>query len=173
MTMNWKCREFKIMKFDNIEDYQNNKVSSIETHHGNIITDNGLVAMWLLAMGKGGSATTVGSTQMTVYPFTTTDSKIAIGSGSTAAVGSDTQLANKLDEIEITSIDILSDPSSNKCTIKFQAEAGTGIATGNWNEWGIYDKTDGTLFNRKVESMGTKTATSLWRIEVAIDLIRS
>lgn len=173
MTMNWKCREFKITKFDNIEDYQNNNASSIETHHGNIITDKGLIAMWLLAMGKGGVKTPVGSTQMTVYPFTTTDSKIAIGDGSTAATGSDTQLANKFGEIPVTEINIESDPSSNKCTIKFQAEAETGVATGNWNEWGIYDKTDGTLFNRKVESMGTKTATSIWRIEVAIDLIRS
>lgn len=171
MTMNWKCKEFKITKFDNISDYQNNKVSSIEIHHGNIITDKGLIAMWLLALGKGGVETTVGSTQMTVYPFTTTDSKIAIGDGSTAATGSDTQLANKLGEIPVTSIDI--SPSSGKCTIKFQAEAGTGIAIGNWNEWGIYDKTNGTLFNRKVESMGTKSDTSLWRIEIAIDLIVS
>lgn len=185
--MNWKCKEFKITKYDNENDYRNGKISSIETHHGNAITNNGLFAMWVFA-------TTSNDTERenfkidnkVVHPFKafetsgTTGSIIAVGNGSTQVTGNETSLAQELASLKVTAITRTQiGDVSGSAAITFAAEAGAGVAAGNWNEWGIYDYYDttsnekGILFNRKVESMGTKSDTSVWLVEVTIELVRS
>ena len=196
--MNWKCKEFKIKKYDNEEDYRNGKISSIESHHGNAITDNGLAAMWILATTSSdaereNNKLKINNEDVTVHPFKafekevgTTGSVIAIGSGTATVSGKETSLNAevallKVDEItrSVPSPD-QSETSSGIASIKFKATATQDVAAGAWNEWGIYDYYDSTnssqkgiLFNRKVESMGTKASTSIWVVEVTIELVRS
>lgn len=180
MKMNWNCREFKITKYDSIKDYEENHISSVEIHHGNMITNNGLLAMWALAMGYNGTKFIIQENpevSITPHAFTaytndsTPCSKIAIGNNSTSEDGTSTTISNPLGLLNVTSIS--ASQSDNRSTITFTAEAGVDTAVGEWNEWGIYDIENGILFNRKVESMGNKRATSIWKVEIKIDLIRS
>lgn len=49
--------------------------------------------------------------------------------------------------------------------LTFRALFGTGDANWQWNEWGIFNAaTDGTMFNRKVEDLGSKTSAQSWLI---------
>lgn len=177
--MNWKCKEFKITKYENEADYRNNKISSVESHHGNLITDHGLFAMWVLATGTSDTIeATMGSNYplgsgVKVKPFTT-QSVIAIGKGNVAATNSDTNLLSTIGTLPVTSIDIIApSTTSPNASMKLKAEAGVDDANDEWNEWGIFDVNNGIMFNHKVESMGSKVQGSIWTVEVVIDLIRS
>lgn len=173
--MNWKCKEFKITKYNNREDYLNNKISSIETHHGNAVTNNGLLAMWTLATDGVPQTISTTSGEKTVKKFKAdasgNGSVIAIGTNNppVAVTGADEKLAMQLgNSIAVDNITITG--GTGIASIKFHAESGSGENVGDWNEWGIYDVKDGILFNRKIEAMGTKSTTSVWVVEVTIEL---
>lgn len=174
--MNWKCREFKITKYDSQEDYLNGKISSVESHHGNAITNNGLAAMWILATASSDTNKIDGKTVQPFKPAPSTPttstpySVIAIGKGTTQVTGNETALASQLAVLNVTTI--THSQSAGQASITFEGKADTNVATGEWNEWGIYDVENGILFNRKVESMGTKKDNSVWTVEVTIDLVR-
>lgn len=51
-----------------------------------------------------------------------------------------------------------------------------GLAEGNfaWNEWGIFNAVaGGTMLNRKVESLGTKTSAQSWMLTVTLTMVTS
>lgn len=53
--------------------------------------------------------------------------------------------------------------------ITYQATFSTAEANFAWNEWGVFNASAaGTMLNRKVESLGTKTSASSWQLNVAI-----
>jgi hypothetical protein len=60
-------------------------------------------------------------------------------------------------------------PSIAGAVITYQATFATGDANWAWNEWGVFNAASaGTMFQRKVESLGTKTSAQTWQFNVAI-----
>jgi len=56
--------------------------------------------------------------------------------------------------------------------ITFQSTFGTSEANFTWNEWGTFNAAAaGTMLNRKVESLGTKTAAQSWQLNVTITVV--
>ena len=56
-------------------------------------------------------------------------------------------------------------------TLVFQATFGTSDANYAWNEWAVFNAaTSGVMLNRKVESLGTKSATQIWVLTVTLTL---
>ena len=51
----------------------------------------------------------------------------------------------------------------------FRSTFATGDANFAWQEWGVFNASSGgTMMNRKVESLGTKTSAQSWQVTVTI-----
>lgn len=62
-------------------------------------------------------------------------------------------------------------PSRNSGTITFRSTFGTSDANWAWAEWGIFDAPSaGTMYGRKVESLGTKTIAQTWQLTTTITM---
>lgn len=60
----------------------------------------------------------------------------------------------------------------------YKASFGTGVANFAWQEWGVFSAvgsgdppTGGTMLNRRVESLGTKTSAQTWEITATLDFV--
>jgi hypothetical protein len=102
-----------------------------------------------------------------VTPFDATNAFICVGDSSTAFSASQTDLqatTNKMRKALDNGF-----PSRTNNQITFQATFGTSEANFAWNEWGVANNaTAGTLLNRKVESLGTKTNSQVWQFTATI-----
>jgi hypothetical protein len=99
--------------------------------------------------------------------FTNANAHLGVGDSSTPYAAAQTDLqapTNKLRKaMEATYPQI----SSNVLT--FRSLFGTGDANFAWNEWGVFNASAaGTMLNRKVESLGTKTAAQSWQLTADI-----
>jgi hypothetical protein len=53
--------------------------------------------------------------------------------------------------------------------LNYRATYATTEANWVWNEWGIFNAASGgTMFNRRVESLGTKPSTQAWQLAVSL-----
>jgi hypothetical protein len=60
-------------------------------------------------------------------------------------------------------------PSGASNVITFRSTFATGDANYAWQEWGVFNAaSSGTMLNRKVESLGTKTNTQTWQFTVTL-----
>lgn len=62
-------------------------------------------------------------------------------------------------------------PSGATNVITFRSTFGTADANWVWNEWGVFNNGtngSGTMLNRKVEALGTKTNTQTWQFTVTL-----
>lgn len=128
--------------------------------HGNLLLNAGITRLCSLLVGAGGTA------------FNAANSRIGVGDSSTAAAAGQTDLqaaTNKYYRL----VDSVT-PSAQ--TITWVATYATGLAEFAWNEWGIDNGTASNttgvapMLNRKVASMGTKTAGSTWTLTVTITI---
>lgn len=101
--------------------------------------------------------------------FSNANAYIGVGDGATAfAVGqTDLQAAtNKLRKAMDATY-----PTQAANVITFRSTFGTAEANFAWNEWGVFNASSGgTMLNRKVESLGTKTSAQSWQITATITL---
>lgn len=102
-----------------------------------------------------------------VTAFNNANSYIGVGDSTTAfAVGqTDLQAAtNKLRKAMDATY-----PSGGSNVITFRSTFATGDANWAWQEWGVFNASSaGTMLNRKVESLGTKTNTQTWQFTVTL-----
>lgn len=62
-------------------------------------------------------------------------------------------------------------PTRSSGALTFRSLFGTSDANFAWNEWGSFNASAaGTMFTRKVESLGTKTNTQSWQLTATITL---
>jgi hypothetical protein len=62
-------------------------------------------------------------------------------------------------------------PQVSTNVITFRSTFATGDANFAWQEWGVFNASSaGTMLNRKVESLGTKTSAQTWQFTVTITL---
>ena len=103
-----------------------------------------------------------------VTPFNNGNAHLGVGDGATGfdPVQTDLQGSNKTRKAMDTSF-----PTRNGNVATFRATFGTSEANYAWNEWGVFNASSGgTMMNRKVEALGTKTSAQSWQIEVQITL---
>lgn len=108
-----------------------------------------------LAVGAGGN------------PFNNANAFIGAGDSTTAFAATQTDLqaaTNKLRKAMDATFPTL---AGNVMT--FRATFGTGDANYTWNEWGIFNAASGgTMMNRKVEALGTKTSAQTWQVTATV-----
>ena len=95
---------------------------------------------------------------------------IGVGDSNTAAVATQTDLqgTSKFRQGMVASFP---DQSQGANVMRFKASFGTGDANFAWEEWGVFNASSaGTMMNRKVESLGTKTSAQTWEFTVDIQL---
>lgn len=102
-----------------------------------------------------------------VTAFNNANAHIGVGDSTTAhAVGqTDLQAAtNKLRKAMDATY-----PSGATNVLTFRSTFGTSDANFAWQEWGVFNASSGgTMLNRKVESLGTKTNTQTWQFTVTL-----
>lgn len=62
-------------------------------------------------------------------------------------------------------------PTRSSGALTFRSLFGTSEANFAWQEWGTFNaSSSGTMFQRKVESLGTKTNTQSWQLTATLTL---
>lgn len=102
-----------------------------------------------------------------VTAFNNANAHIGVGDSSTAHAAGQTDLqaaSNKLRKAMDATY-----PSGATNVIAFRSTFGTADANWAWNEWAIFNAAAaGTMLNRKVESLGTKTNTQTWQFTTTL-----
>lgn len=110
-----------------------------------------------LAVGAGGTA------------FNNANSYLGVGDSNTAHAFSQTDLQAATNKLRKAMDATYPQVAANVLT--FRATFGTGDANFAWQEWGIFNAAAaGTMMNRKVESLGTKTSSQSWQLTVTVTL---
>lgn len=103
----------------------------------------------------------------TVTEFDNTNAHIGVGDSTTAFAAAQTDLqaaANKLRQ----SMDATY-PQRSSNALTFRATFDTADANFAWEEWAVFNAAAaGTMLNRKVESLGTKTSAQVWQLTVTL-----
>lgn len=100
-----------------------------------------------------------------VTAFNNANAYIGVGDSSTAFDAAQTDLqaaSNKLRKaMEATY------PQRTANAVDFRSLFGTAEANFAWAEWGVFNAAAaGTMMNRKVEALGTKTSAQSWQLTV-------
>jgi hypothetical protein len=102
--------------------------------------------------------------------FTNANARIGVGDSTTAFLVSQNDLVattNKLRKAMDATY-----PTRSTNVLTFRSTFATGEANWVWNEWGVFNAgpTGGTMLNRKVEALGTKTSSQSWELTVALTI---
>ena len=101
-----------------------------------------------------------------ITEFDNTNAYIGVGNGSGAFAKAQTDLqgASKFRQgMESTY------PQRTTNVLTFRALFSTGDANFTWEEWGVFNaSTAGTMLQRKVENLGTKTSAQSWQFTVTL-----
>lgn len=121
------------------------------------LTNGGAVLLAICAMND--SATFLNSS----------NAHLGVGDSNTAFAASQTDLqaaSNKLRKAMEAGY-----PTRSSGALTLRALYGTSDANFAWQEWGSFNaSSSGTMFTRKVESLGTKTNTQSWQLTATITL---
>ena len=102
-----------------------------------------------------------------VTAFNNANSYIGVGDSTTAFAAGQTDLQASTNKTR-KAMDATY-PSGGSNVITFRSTFGTSDANYAWNEWGVFNASSGgTMLNRKVESLGTKTNTQTWQFTVTL-----
>lgn len=137
---------------------------------GNLGMYGGISCLWECLIGNG---TATGAQNLTF--FNNANAHIGVGDSSTAAAATQTDLqaaTNKLRKPMDTGFPTHTDgTTSPSATITFKSIFGSGDANFAWNEWGVFNDDVGhRMLNRKVSSLGTKSAGTTWNFTVTITI---
>lgn len=119
------------------------------------ITDAGRNHLVQSGIGAGGTA------------FNNANSYIGVGDSTTAFAAGQTDLQASTNKTR-KAMDATY-PNGGSNVVTFRSTFGTSDANYAWNEWGVFNASSGgTMLNRKVESLGTKTNTQTWQFTVTL-----
>jgi hypothetical protein len=100
-------------------------------------------------------------------PFSNANSYIGVGDSTTAFAATQTDLiaaTNKLRKAMDATY-----PQLATNVVTFRSTFATTDANFAWQEWGVFNASSaGTMLNRKVESLGTKTSAQTWQFTVTL-----
>ena len=108
----------------------------------------------------------------TVTAFTSGNAYIGVGSNSaTAFSATQTALVSPITATTGRKGMDATYPQVSSNAMTFRATFNTTEANAAWEEWGVFNASAaGTMLNRKVESLGTKTSAQTWQFTVTITL---
>jgi hypothetical protein len=151
----WHAR-WKIEKFDG-EYFEGAVPFDVIEIDGNLLLTAGATALWTAL--TGGSITV----------FSSANAYIGVGDSTTAASAGQTDLqasTNKLRKAMDATY-----PSVSSASCVFKSTFTTSDANWTWNEWGVFNaSSSGTMLNRKVENLGTKTSAASWAVTCTLTL---
>jgi len=102
-----------------------------------------------------------------VTPFNAANAYIGVGDSSDPFDPLDTDLQAAVNKLRKAMEATYPQRSVNALT--FRSLFGTGDANWAWNEWAVFNAAAaGTMLNRKVESLGTKTSAQSWQMTVTL-----
>lgn len=105
-----------------------------------------------------------------VTAFNAANAYLGVGDSATAFAAAQTDLqasTNKLRKAMESAY-----PSRVGNAMTFRALFGTSEGNFAWNEWGVFNgAAAGTMLNRKVESLGTKTSAQSWQFTVTLTVV--
>lgn len=105
-----------------------------------------------------------------VTPFANANARIGVGDSTTGFSAAHTDLqasTNKLRKAMEASY-----PQRSGNALTFRSIFGTSEANWAWNEWGVFNAASGgTMLNRLVEALGTKTSAQSWQFTVTLTLV--
>lgn len=123
---------------------------------GNILVNAGIQLMLDKLIGGAGTV------------FDNTNAAIGVGDSSTAAAASQTDLQASTNKVRV-GMDATF-PSRSGQTMTWRSSFGPSQANFAWQEWAIFNATSGgTMLNRKVESLGTKSSGT-WVLAVSVTI---
>lgn len=100
-------------------------------------------------------------------PFNNANSYIGVGDSTTAYAAGQTDLqaaTNKMRKAMDATY-----PQTATNVVTFRSTFATTDANWAWQEWGVFNASSaGTMLNRKVESLGTKTSAQTWQFTVTL-----
>lgn len=101
--------------------------------------------------------------------FSNANAYIGVGDSTTAFAATQTDLIAATNKFRKAQDATYPQVSGNVMT--FRSSFGTSEANFAWQEWGIFNASSaGTMMNRKVESLGTKTSAQTWQLTLTITL---
>lgn len=163
----WNLEKFKVEKFW-VDPKTGGVPADAEPYEvlegeGNALMYGGAGAIWNLFIG--GSVT----------PYDNSNAFLGVGDSTTATASTQTDLQAPTNKFFIpmdSGYPLHYDGTgSGAATIIYKGTAGTGDANFDWEEWGLFNASSaGRMANRKVESLGTKTAASAWTLTVVISI---
>lgn len=179
----WKA-EWWVHKYNaGAADVRAGKVEPYEVvhRHGNLLLLGGADILWKALTSTLG---VVGTTGLKNTVFNNAQASILVGRSTAAAVNTQTDLQatsnssqREAAPMEATyPLHTTGDSSTAHRDISFRGLFTTAMANFAWNEWGIGNSTSttlpfpGRLLNRKVEALGTKTASATWTFTVKLTL---
>lgn len=110
-----------------------------------------------LSAGAGGTA------------FNNANSYIGVGDSTSAFAATQTDLQAATNKFRKAMDATYPQVAANVLT--YRSTFGTSEANFAWQEWGVFNASSaGTMMNRKVESLGTKTSSQTWQLTVTITL---
>ncbi len=124
---------------------------------GNLLTTGGASALWAALTGGAGTA------------FSSANAHLGVGDSSAAesAAQTDLQAATNKQRKGMQP----GYPALNGNQVTFRSLFGQSDANFSWNEWGLFNSAGGgTMLNRKVQSLGTKTSSATWQFTVTLSL---
>lgn len=102
-------------------------------------------------------------------PYNDVNSYIGVGDSAVAFAAAQTDLqaaANKMRKGMASGY-----PTEASGVMTFRATFAAAEANFAWNEWAIFNaNAGGTMMNRKVEALGTKTSAQSWQLTLTITL---
>ena len=102
--------------------------------------------------------------------FANANARIGVGDSSAAFTASQTDLqasTNKLRKAMEAAY-----PTRAGNVLTFRSIFGTSEGNFAWNEWGVFNAASGgTMLNRLVASLGTKTSAQSWQITVTVTVV--
>ena len=102
--------------------------------------------------------------------FANANARIGVGDSSAAFTASQTDLqasTNKLRKAMEAAY-----PTRAGNTLTFRSIFGTSEGNFAWNEWGVFNAASGgTMLNRRVASLGTKTSAQSWQFTVTMTVV--
>jgi len=136
---------------------------------GNLLMYGGASSLWHRLTGG-----------TSVVAFDDSNSRIGVGTSTTVAAASQTDLQGVSGGSAFRKIaDMTHTDSSNAsgaAAIVFVSTYTTAEANFAWNEWGIFNgdgtggAVNGRMLNRRVEALGTKTSAATWQLTITLTL---
>jgi hypothetical protein len=102
--------------------------------------------------------------------FDNSNAAIGVGDSSTAFASGQTDLQAASNKARVGMDGSYPQIATN--TLTFRSTFNPATANFAWEEWGVFNNTTGgTMLSRKVEALGTKSASQTWQVTVDLDVL--